>query len=175
MAGIQGLSPAGVVLVHGMWGAPADWDWARQELEQQADIHVTVPDLPSHRFPDAGLLEDVDEVRTAIAASPAPAVVVGWSYGCDVVGVAAHGMPNVARLVYVSSVPLKVHLDRHDATFVDGMKHMLRDNHGPFALDTNWWPNKDEAGLRLPRDVRAYLEATPRRFVTTEARASSSL
>src|SRR5689334_11573649 len=100
--------PQGVVLVHGLWGVPEDWTWVRRELERRhPDVQVAVPDLPSHRLPDAGLLTDAVEVREAIVASPAPTVVVGWSYGTDVVGLAAQGMPNVARLVYVSSPPLK--------------------------------------------------------------------
>jgi Alpha/beta hydrolase family len=125
------------------------------------------PDLPSHRSPDAGLVEDVDEVQSAILSSPAPTVVVGWSYGCDVVGVAAHSMPNVTRLIYVSSVPLKIHIEARDAVFLDTMKHMLRDGHGRLALDNHWWLHEDKAGRQLPPVVRAHLESNPRRFATT--------
>jgi len=122
---------------------------------------------PIAPLPDAGLVEDVDEVQSAILSSPAPTVVVGWSYGCDVVGVAAHSMPNVTRLIYVSSVPLKIHIEARDAVFLDTMKHMLRDGHGRLALDNHWWLHEDKAGRQLPPVVRAHLESNPRRFATT--------
>lgn len=164
--------PQGVVLVHGLWGVPEDWTWVRRELERRhPDVQVEVPDLPSHRLPDVGLLADAVEVREAIVASPAPTVVVGWSYGTDVVGLAAHGMPNVARLVYVSSPPLKAQPEERDASFVDSMEHMLRDEHGRFALDGDWWLNEDEAGRKLPDDVRASLKDHPRRFATKKTRS----
>lgn len=163
--------PQGVVLVHGMWGVPDDWRWVRRDLERQPHLQVVAPDLPSHRLRDAGLLEDADEVRRAIEKCPAPTVVVGWSYGCDVVGIAAHAMPNVGRLVYVSSPPLKGQADVRDASWVDAMDHMLHDEHGRNALDGDWWLSEDEAGLRLPDDVRAFLKDHPRRFATKKTRS----
>lgn len=167
-----GTLPVGVVLVHGLWGVPEDWTWVRRELERQRpDLQVVVPDLPSHRVLDAGLVADAEEVREAISASPAPTVVVGWSYGTDVVGIAAQGMQNVARLVYVSSPPLKPTFDARDVSYVDTMDHVLRDEHGRFALDGDWWLNEDEAGLRLPDEVRAVLKEHPRRFATTRTRS----
>jgi pimeloyl-ACP methyl ester carboxylesterase len=114
---------------------------------------------------NAGLRDDVDEVKAAIQSSPGPTVVVGWSYGCDVVGIAAHGMPHAARLVYASSVPLKIQPDVRDASYVDAMEHMLRDEHGRFVLDNDWWLHED-GGAQLPAEVRSYLESHPRRFVT---------
>lgn len=172
MAGRQALWPQGVVLVHGMWGVPEDWTWVRRELEErQPYLQVLTPDLPSHRSPEAGLLEDADEVRKAIEASPAPTVVVGWSYGCDVVGIAAHSMSNVTHLVYVSSPPLRGEPEVRDARWVDAMDHMLRDEFGRFALDGDWWLSQDEAGARLPSEVRAFLKTHPRRFVTKKTRS----
>lgn len=168
---MAGKLPRGVVLVHGLWGVPEDWTWVQQALERQPDLQVVTPDLPSHRLPDAGLLDDADEVRTAIAASPAPTVVVGWSYGTDVVGIAAHGMQNVGRLVYVSSPPLQLHAEVRDASWVDAMEHMIRDVHGRFALDGDWWLSEDEAGLQLPDEVRGFLKEHPRRFATTRTRS----
>ncbi|MBT2568875.1 alpha/beta hydrolase [Arthrobacter sp. ISL-85] len=167
----QGELPQGVVLVHGMWGVPEDWSWVQRALEKQPNLHVLTPDLPSHRSLDAGLLEDAEEVRAAIAASPAPAVVVGWSYGTDVVGIAAHGMRNVVRLVYVSSPPLRLQHEVRDVGWVDEMEHMLHDEHGRNALDGDWWLSEDEAGLRLPDDVRAFLKEHPRRFATKKTRS----
>src|SRR5690348_8367494 len=119
MSGPQSSVPRSVVLVHGMWGCPADWRWVREILEAR-DVEVIVPDLPSHRSPNAGLLDDVEVVRSAIrSASPDPTVVAGWSYGCDVIGVAADG-ESVARLVYISSVPQLVQPVVRDGSLFDG-------------------------------------------------------
>lgn len=95
----QPSTPRSVVLVHGMWGRPGDWQWVQRRLNDRG-VEVLVPDLPSHQFPDAGFLDDVEEVKAAIRSSAPPTCVAGWSYGCDVVGVAADGEENVARLVY---------------------------------------------------------------------------
>lgn len=165
------LVPQGVVLVHGMWGVPEDWAWVQRALRERSEAQVTAADLPSHRVPGAGLLEDAEEVRAAIAASPAPTVVVGWSYGCDAVGIAAHGMGNVARLVYVSSPPLRLQPDDRDASWVDSMEHMLYDDQGRHALDGDWWLSEDDAGKRLPDDVRAFLKNHPRRYATKKTRS----
>lgn len=168
---MTGHLPRGVVLVHGMWGVPEDWTWVQRALHRQAGLQVATPDLPSHRSAEAGLLDDVEEVREAIAESPEPTVVVGWSYGTDVVGIAAHGMPNVRRLVYVSSPPLQIHPEVRDVSWLDTMEHMLRDAHGRFALDGDWWLKEDGAGLRLPEEVRLFLKAHRRRFATPRTRS----
>ncbi|KHL05600.1 alpha/beta fold hydrolase [Sinomonas humi] len=74
---------------------------------------VVAPDLPSHRL-NAGLLEDAEEVKSAIRGCAGPVVVAGWSYGGDVIGLAAAGEENVVRLVYVSSIPQPVQEDPRD-------------------------------------------------------------
>jgi pimeloyl-ACP methyl ester carboxylesterase len=80
-------------------------------------------------------------------------------------------MQNVGRLVYVSSPPLQLHPEVRDAGFLDALEHMLRDEYGRFALDGHWWLSEDEAGLRLPGEVRNFLKEHPRRFVTTRTRS----
>src|SRR6187402_2044762 len=67
------------VLVHGLWGNPEDWRWVR-ELVRDAGAVVVAPDLPSHRAPRAGLLDDAEEVREIIRGAIPPVVVAGWSY-----------------------------------------------------------------------------------------------
>jgi pimeloyl-ACP methyl ester carboxylesterase len=91
------------VLVHGLWGNPHDWRWVKGLLED-ANVQVITPDLPSHRTPTAGLVEDADEVRQAIRASDPPVAAVGWSYGCSVISLAAAGEESVSRLIYVSDI-----------------------------------------------------------------------
>src|SRR5690349_226034 len=91
------------VLVHGGWGHPADWTWVRDELEA-AGVLVITPDLPSHQSGSASFADDVETVREAIRTSPAPVVLAGWSYGGDVIGVAAAETESVVHLVYVAAV-----------------------------------------------------------------------
>ncbi|GAB2734499.1 alpha/beta fold hydrolase [Sinomonas soli] len=156
------LVPRSVVLVHGMWGVPDDWRWVQRILTSRG-LHVATPDLPSHRDPAAGLLDDVAEVNSAIRACTGPVVVAGWSYGCDVVGVAAEGQGNVARLVYVSSVPQPVQPGTRDGTAFDGAPGMVWDAHGRFVPASGWW---NDEGMEFTAEGRAHLAAHSRRPVT---------
>ncbi|MCX2750089.1 alpha/beta hydrolase [Arthrobacter sp. MI7-26] len=135
-------TPRSVVLVHGMWGRPGDWQWVQRRLEDRG-VGVLVPDLPSHRLPDAGFLDDVEEVKAAIRSSAPPTCVAGWSYGADVIGVAAEGEANVARLVYVSSVPQKIHPDPRDGGIFDGSPIMVWDDQDRFVLNDAWKEGRD--------------------------------
>ena len=156
--------PLSVVLVHGLWGNPGDWQWVARLLEDKG-VSVLCPDLPSHRLEGTGLLDDVEAVKTAIVGCQGPTVVAGWSYGCDVVGIAAHGMGNVARLVYVSSVPQPVqHAQRHATTY-DGNPVILWKDQDRFVLNDHWWVY-EEKGRTFPAEVRRHIEANPRRTVT---------
>jgi pimeloyl-ACP methyl ester carboxylesterase len=144
-----------------MWGLPEDWRWVRALLEEKG-VEVVAPDLPSHRFPDAGLLDDVDEVRAAIrTAGWSPTVVAGWSYGCDVAGVAADG-ENVARFVFVSSVPLPVQPVVREDTLFDEDPIMVWDEDGRFVPRAGWW----REGMEFSSEAISYLEANARRPVT---------
>ncbi|HEV7185127.1 MAG TPA: alpha/beta hydrolase [Leifsonia sp.] len=155
-------SPASAVLVHGSWGRPDDWRWVRQLLEERG-VSVATPDLPSHSLADAGLTDDVAIVREAFLASPRPTVAVGWSYGCDVIGVAADGVDGVTRLVYVSSAPQPLHPDARDDSFLDANPSLVWEN-GRFKLDDAWleqsWHREFSA------EVHQYFTEHPRRFVT---------
>ena len=118
-------------------------------------------DLPSHREPTAGLLEDAAEVKAAIRSAIPPVVVAGWSYGGTVVSVAAEGEPSVSRLVYVSSVPCPVR-DQGFADWIDQDPAVLTFPDGTFVLDNNWWLH-EEAGTTFPPEVQSHLSRHPRR------------
>ena len=78
----KGRSQVGsAVLVHGLWGNPEDWRWVSRLLEA-ANVHVRVPDLPTHRSPSATLADDAEEVRRAIKLCSAPV----WSGGPTAAG-----------------------------------------------------------------------------------------
>jgi pimeloyl-ACP methyl ester carboxylesterase len=149
-----------VVLVHGLWGNPQDWLWV-SELIEHAGAVVVAPDLPSHRYPQAGLLEDADEVRAAIRAAVRPVVVAGWSYGGTVISIAADGEQSVTRLVYVSNVPSAAR-DFGFTDWIDEDPEVITYEDGTFVLDNEWWLN-EEAGTTFPPEVLSHLRHHPRR------------
>ncbi|WP_077049192.1 alpha/beta fold hydrolase [Pseudomonas sp. KK4] len=85
-----------VILVHGAWADSTSWDKVRARLES-AGISTTTVNLPL-----TSLAADAAAVSEVIAASPAPALLVGHSYGGAVISQAG-GHPNVAGLVYINA------------------------------------------------------------------------
>jgi pimeloyl-ACP methyl ester carboxylesterase len=145
-----------------MWGCPADWRWVRDLLEAHG-VEVLAPDLPSHRLAGAGLLDDVEKVKSAIrSATRTPVVMAGWSYGCDVAGVAADA-GGIWRLVYVSSVPQPVQPAVRADTLFDGSPSMDWDAEGRFVPRDGWW---NDDGMHFSSGVSAHFEAHPRRPAT---------
>jgi pimeloyl-ACP methyl ester carboxylesterase len=100
-----------VVFVHGACVRDGSWWWHRTgELLAERGVVSAAPGLPScgeggsPAGPDgAGLAQDVAAVRTALAASDEPTVVVAHSYGGIVVAEAAAGIPAVRHLLLISS------------------------------------------------------------------------
>jgi pimeloyl-ACP methyl ester carboxylesterase len=90
------------LLVHGAWGVPADWDDVVAALSARG-VAVAVADLPTMRDPGATLLDDAAHVVELAAASPAPVVLCGHSYGGAVITQAAPSCPSVAHLVYLAA------------------------------------------------------------------------
>ena len=147
------------VLVHGTWSSPADWRWVAPLLEA-AGVDVVAVDLPSHRSPDDGLLADAEHVRAAIRAAGPPVVVVGWSYGTEVVSVAADG-EDIARLVYVAAPPVDVRLEPWPTDWVDAVPLVDDLVDGTHVLDTDRW--LDAEADRFAPDVLAHLREHRRR------------
>ena len=123
-----------------MWGNPEDWRWVRKPLEDHG-VRVVAPDLPSHRSTTAGAAEDADEVRSAVRACPSPVVVVGWSYGCTVISVAADG-EDLRHLVYVADIPAPAQDSDHSLAWVQDDPHIVVNKGGTFVPDNNWWLNE---------------------------------
>ena len=91
------------VLVPGAWSSPAGWRRVAARLHARG-VQTIVPDLASHQDRSAGRLDDVTEVQTAIDATTAPVVVIGWSYGGKVI-TGLRYTSRVDRLVYLSWYP----------------------------------------------------------------------
>jgi pimeloyl-ACP methyl ester carboxylesterase len=149
------------VLVHGGWSNPDDWQWVRRQLED-LDVHVQVPDLPSHHSAAAGLLQDAAEVQQVIRSCPAPVAVVGWSYGGTVIGVAAAGETNVTRLIYVASYPELIRDHGEDVSELEEHPHIIVGQDGMYVLDNDWWLT-EEKGTTFSPQVREHLRRHPRR------------
>ena len=86
-----------IVLVHGAWADGSSWSKVIPILEK-AGHHVIAVQLPLH-----SLTDDVATVKRAIQLVGAPTVLVGHSYGGEVITNAAYNNPNVKGLVYVAA------------------------------------------------------------------------
>jgi pimeloyl-ACP methyl ester carboxylesterase len=91
-----------VVLVHGAWGDPRDFDDVVAALAADG-IGAVAVDLPTMQRPDATVLDDADAVRQAVAEAAAPVILCGHSYGGAVITQAGVEGP-VAHLVYLAAV-----------------------------------------------------------------------
>jgi pimeloyl-ACP methyl ester carboxylesterase len=89
-----------VVLVHGAWHGAWCWDGVIAALERDG-ISVTAVELPL-----TGLDDDVAAVRREIEHAGDGLVVVGHSYGGEVISRAAADLPTVKRLVYLAAFML---------------------------------------------------------------------
>jgi pimeloyl-ACP methyl ester carboxylesterase len=94
------------LLVHGAWHGAWAFDGLVRVLEGAGHGARTV-ELPSSGS-TAGLAEDAEVVRAALAEQPGPTVVLGHSYGGVVISEGAAGAPNVAGLVYLCAFMLDV-------------------------------------------------------------------
>src|SRR5437899_1052702 len=89
-----------VVLVHGAWADGSCWSGVIQAL--QADGYtVTAP-----QFPETSLAADVARLRQVHRRQDGPTVVVGHSYGGQIMTALGDDAPNVAALVYVAAFGL---------------------------------------------------------------------
>jgi pimeloyl-ACP methyl ester carboxylesterase len=89
-----------VVLVHGAWADGSSWSSVIERL--QADgYHVTAP-----QFPLTSLADDVARLRQVLALQDGSTVIVGHSYGGQVMTALGSDAPNVVGLVYVAAFAL---------------------------------------------------------------------
>jgi pimeloyl-ACP methyl ester carboxylesterase len=86
-----------VVLVHGAWADGSSWSSVIERL--QADgYHVTAP-----QFPLTSLADDVARLRHVLGLQDGPTVIVGHSYGGQVMTALGTDAPNVVGLVYIAA------------------------------------------------------------------------
>jgi pimeloyl-ACP methyl ester carboxylesterase len=93
-------SKPNIVLVHGAWADGSCWSAVIKGL-QAKDYHVTAP-----QFPESSLAEDVARLRQVLKRQDGPTVVVGHSYGGQIVTSLGTDAPNVVGLVYIAAFGL---------------------------------------------------------------------
>jgi pimeloyl-ACP methyl ester carboxylesterase len=86
-----------IVLVHGAWADGSSWS-KEIPILKNAGHKVIAVQLPLH-----SLADDVDTVKRAVEHIGGQVVVVGHSYGGQVITNAAYDNPNITGLVYVAA------------------------------------------------------------------------
>jgi pimeloyl-ACP methyl ester carboxylesterase len=95
----QGMSSNGtnIILVHGGWADGSSWGKVITILKN-AGHKVIAVNLPLHNLAD-----DVNTVKRAIDIIGNPTILVGHSYGGEVITNAGYNNPNVTGLVYIAA------------------------------------------------------------------------
>ncbi|HEY3713226.1 MAG TPA: alpha/beta hydrolase [Jatrophihabitantaceae bacterium] len=89
-----------ILLVHGAWADGSCWSDVIQRL--QADgYHVIAP-----QFPMSSLAADVARLRQVLQFQNGPTLVVGHSYGGQIMTALGPDAPNVVGLVYIAAFGL---------------------------------------------------------------------
>jgi len=89
-----------IVLVHGAWADGSSWS-AVVELLQADGYAVTAP-----QFPETSLADDVARLRQVLNRQGGPTIVVGHSYGGQIMTSLGADAPNVVGLVYIAAFGL---------------------------------------------------------------------
>jgi pimeloyl-ACP methyl ester carboxylesterase len=89
-----------VVLVHGAWADGSSWSAVIATL--QADGY----DVTAPQFPETSLADDVARLRHVLARQSGPTILVGHSYGGQIMTALGTDAPNVVGLVYIAAFGL---------------------------------------------------------------------
>lgn len=89
-----------IVLVHGAWADGSSWSGVIERL-QRAGYNVTAP-----QFPLTSLAADVARLREVLAVQTGPTIVVGHSYGGQIITALGTDAPHVVGLVYIAAFGL---------------------------------------------------------------------
>jgi pimeloyl-ACP methyl ester carboxylesterase len=89
-----------IVLIHGAWADGSSWSRVIQRL-QKADYTVIAP-----QFPLTSLADNLARLRQVLADQSGSTIVVGHSYGGQIITALGTDAPNVAGLVYIAGFGL---------------------------------------------------------------------
>jgi pimeloyl-ACP methyl ester carboxylesterase len=90
-----------IVLVHGAWADGSSWSGVI-ELLQAEGFQVRAP-----QFPLTSLADDVARLRQVLDFQDGPTIVVGHSYGGQIMTALGTDAPNVVGLVYIAAFALE--------------------------------------------------------------------
>ena len=90
-----------IVLVHGAWADGSSWSAVIERLQGEG-YHVIAP-----QFPLTSLADDVARLRQVLEFQDGPTIVVGHSYGGQVMTALGRDAPNVVGLVYIAAFGLE--------------------------------------------------------------------
>jgi len=129
-------SDLNVVLVHGAWADGSSWSEVIQRLQKE-DYNVTAP-----QFPLNSLSDNIARLREVLDVQTGPTILVGHSFGGQIMTALGTDAPNVVGLVYVAAFGLDEG-ENIDALISQGpptpaLAHMRIDDQG-FA----WIPQSD--------------------------------
>jgi pimeloyl-ACP methyl ester carboxylesterase len=89
-----------IVLVHGAWADGSCWSGVIERLQAQG-FQVRAP-----QFPLTSLADDVARLREVLEFQDGPTIVVGHSYGGQIMTALGDEAPNVVGLVYIAAFSL---------------------------------------------------------------------
>jgi pimeloyl-ACP methyl ester carboxylesterase len=89
-----------IVLVHGAWADGSSWSAVIERLQANG-FRVIAP-----QFPMTALADDVARLRQVLEFQKGPTIVVGHSYGGQIMTSLGTNAPNVEALVYIAAFGL---------------------------------------------------------------------
>ncbi len=89
-----------IVLVHGAWADGSSWSGVIQRLQEDG-YNVIAP-----QFPLTSLADNLARLREVLAVQTGPTIVVGHSYGGQIMTALGTDAPNVVGLVYIAAFGL---------------------------------------------------------------------
>jgi pimeloyl-ACP methyl ester carboxylesterase len=89
-----------IVLVHGAWADGSCWSGVIERLQSDG-YNVIAP-----QFPESSLAADVARLRQVLHRQDGPTIVVGHSYGGQIVTALGADAPNAVGLVYIAAFAL---------------------------------------------------------------------
>jgi pimeloyl-ACP methyl ester carboxylesterase len=117
-----------VVLVHGAWADGSSWSGVIEQLQAHG-FRVIAP-----QFPMTALGDDVARLRQVLEFQDGPTIVVGHSYGGQIMTSLGTNAPNTVGLVYIAAFGLDEG-ESLGALLAQGpvtpaLKHLFTDKHG---------------------------------------------
>jgi pimeloyl-ACP methyl ester carboxylesterase len=95
--GVQMNGRPNIVLVHGAWADGSCWSGVIERLQANG-FQVRAP-----QFPLTSLADDVARLRQVLDFQDGPTIVVGHSYGGQIITALGTNAPNVVGLVYIAA------------------------------------------------------------------------